>query len=116
MTTDNIQEVRIRNSENHTDYYLYVRKDRLKAFYDLLNRNRCPETPSGIPGLSWSAMLGLDAIFEKRPRKFPVYDIVEFLRTDYVPHSSCPAVTAPEIEKTLERFASLYPPDVTETA
>ena len=116
MATDNVLEVRIKNSENHTDYYLYVRKDRLKAFYDLLNRNRCPETPVGIPGLSWSAMQGLDAIFDRRPRKFPVYDIVGFLMTDYVPHSSSPAVTASEIEKTLERFAALYPPDVAETA
>ena len=117
MGTDpNVLEVRIRNSENNTDYCLYVRKDRYRAFQNFLNRNRCPDTPPGMPGLSWGAMLGLDAIFEKRPRKFPVYDIITFLAKDYIPHSSCPAVTLPEIEKTLEKFAAQYPPDVAESA
>jgi hypothetical protein len=108
-TESNILEVRIRNSENSTDYYLYVRKDRLQAFHDLLNSKRAPETPAGMPGLSWGAMLGLDAIFEKRPRKFPVYDILGFLAGDS-------GASGAEVEKTLEKFAVLYPPDVTETA
>lgn len=109
----NVLEVRINNSENNTAYYLYVRRDRLTAFYQFLMRNRCPETPKGMPGLSWAAMLGLDAIFEKRPRKFPVYDIINFLVNDY--HSTPPA-TAPEIERVLEQFATQFPPDVAETA
>jgi hypothetical protein len=114
MATDsNVLEVRIQNSENNTAYFLYVRRDRLEAFYNFLNANRCPETPKGMPGLSWAAMMGLDAIFEKRPRKFPVYDIINFLANDV--HST-PAVTAPEIERTLERFGTVYPPDVAESA
>lgn len=112
MSDPNILEIRIKNSENNTHYYFNVRSDRLKAFYNFLNRNRCADTPQGMPGLSWGAILGLDAIFEKRPLKFPVADIVNFLANDYIPHSSCPAVTSAEIEKTLERFATQYPPDV----
>jgi hypothetical protein len=108
-TESNVLEVKIRNSENHTDYYLYVRKERLQAFHDLLNSNRAPNTPDGMPGLSWGAMLGLDAIFEKRPRKFPVYDILRYLAADS-------GASGAEIEKTLEKFAALYPPDITETA
>jgi hypothetical protein len=105
----NVLEVRIRNSENNTDYYLYVRKERLQAFHDLLNSNRAPETPAGMPGLGWSAMLGLDAIFEKRPRRFPVYDILGWLAGDT-------DASRAEVEKALEKFAALYPPDITETA
>jgi hypothetical protein len=105
----NVLEVRITNSENQTNYFLYVRKDRLEAFHNLLNGNRAPNTPAGMPGLSWGAMLGLDAIFEKRPRRFPVYDIVGYLAAES-------GASRPEVEKVLEKFAALYPPDITETA
>jgi hypothetical protein len=110
MATDSyVLEVRIRNSENSTDYYLYVRRDRLQAFHDLLNSNRAPETPAGMPGLGYAAMLGLDAIFEKRPRRFPVYDILGYLAGDT-------GASRAEVEKVLEKFATVYPPDITETA
>src|ERR1700675_1612075 len=108
-TESNVLEVRIKNSENSTDYYLYVRKERLQAFHDLLNSNRAPETPAGMPGLSYGGMLGLDAIFEKRPRKFPVYDILGWLAGES-------GASRAEVEKMLEKFAALYPPDITETA
>lgn len=110
MATDpNILEVRIRNSENATDYYLYIRKERLQAFHELLSQRPYRDIPAGMPGLGWQAMLGLDAIFEKRPRKFPVYDILTYLAngTD---------ASTTEVEKTLERFSTQYPPDVAETA
>lgn len=112
VTDSNILEVRINNSENSTDYFLYVRKDRLEAFYTLVYTDRFVGAPQGMPGLSWSAMLGLDAIFEKRPRKFPVYDIITWLYTGCVK----PGLTRPELEKALEQFATMYPPDVAETA
>lgn len=112
MSNPNLIEVRIKNSDNNTEYYLYIRKDRLKAFYDFLVDNRRPDTPpSAMPGLTWSAMLGLDAIFDRRPRSFPTIDIVNFLVNDFHQHPSCPAVTPAEIENALERFSTVFPPD-----
>lgn len=113
---DNTLTISVFNSEQQRSFEMFVRKDRLAAFYEFLNSNRCPDAKSGMPGLSWSAHCGLDAIFEKRPRKFPVADILTFFADHYIPRSPCDRVTPAEIEKALEGFAVLYPPDVVESA
>lgn len=116
MPTDpNVEEVRILNSENHTYYYQYLRRDRLQAFYWFLEQNRQPNPPvSPMPGLSGLAIAGLDAIFDRRPLKFPVNDILSWLRENqghYVPASN---LDLKELEYGLEQFSKLYPPDAGE--
>ena len=112
----NIEQVRILNSELATHYYLYVRGDRVREFYAFITADRKPDLqPSPIPGLSWSAVLGLDAIFAKRPRKFPTHDLLVWLRDSqkgYLGEYPNPTITLPEIENALERFSAVYPPDV----
>ena len=108
-TEPNVLEVRILNSENNTAYYLYVREERLKAFHELLSQRPYRDVPAGMPGLGWQGMLGLDAIFEKRPRRFPVHDILGYL-------ANGTGASPTEVEKTLEKFSTQFPPDVAETA
>jgi hypothetical protein len=112
MATDpNILEVRIQNSENNTFYYLSIRRDRLDAFWAFLHQREFADAVPGMPGLSWAAMQGLDAIFDKRPRKFPVYDIIQW----FLLGCAKAGITAAEIEKALEKFSTMYPPDVAES-
>jgi len=116
MSETNVLTISVFNSDAGRKFNLHIRDDRYRAWLDFLNRNRQPDAKPGMPGLSWAAIQGLDAIFEKRPRSFPTRDILSFLAGDYHPHSSCPAVTPAEIELVLEQFSKVYPPDVSENA
>ena len=114
-----IEHVRIRNSENNTDYYLYVRKDRLDEFIRFVMANRTPERKvNPMPGLSWAAICGLDAIFDRRPKKFPTDDIIKWLQVTVtiIWQYPDPLITNDEIEYALERFSEVRPPDVSEDA
>ncbi len=120
MDESNILKIPVFNSDAGRKFDLYVRKDRYKAFQGFLMRRRWdgeyqPETVS-MPGLSWAAILGLDAVFDRRPKSFPTRDILKFLADDIVPGGGAPAVTPHEVESALERFSSVYPPDVSESA
>jgi hypothetical protein len=121
MDESNVLKISVLNSDAGKKFDLYVRKDRLKAFQEFLSRRRWngeyqPAT-SGMPGLSWSAFAGLDAIFDRRPKSFPARDIVQFLADDInlgIGHA--PAVTPHEVETSLERFSAVFPPDISESA
>jgi len=111
----NVEEIRILNSENNTHYYQYLRRDRTRAFYEFILADRRTVFIPTMPGLSGAGIAGLDAIFDRRPLKFPVHDIVAWLRDNqkaYLGEYPNPTITAQEIEHALERFAALYPPDV----
>src|ERR1035437_1796549 len=103
MSTDpNVEEIRILNSEINTYFYLYVRKDRIKAFYDfiLADRRTSSFAPS-MPGLSGPALAGLDAIFDRRPFKFPVHDLLAWFRDSQTADLGAypnPTITSQEIE------------------
>ena len=114
MSEPDVQKVSIYNSELGRHFELYVRRDRLSEFCKLVLAGRQPDAPQGMPGLSWAAVTGLDAIFAKRPKKFPVYDIQAWLQQ--VLTGQEPPVSKPEIEKALERFSAAYPPDISESA
>ena len=76
-----IVEVRVMNSENFTNYFLHLRLDRLVHFYDFVMRNRKPNPqPIPGPGISAPAATGLNAIFTTIPQKFPLSDILVWLR------------------------------------
>jgi len=113
MEDFDVVKISVFNSVVGKNFDLYIRKDRLLAFYDLVmtrrNTGEYKPEPPGMPGLSWSAIQGLDAIFERRPKKFPAHDIVQHF---------CRAgdATPQEIEKALEVFSTMYPPDVAESA
>ena len=106
---ENVEEVQILNSEINTRYYMYVRRDRLAAFRLFVLSDRRTVTVPGMPGLSGAAIAGLDAIFDRRPRKFPVQDILSWLQGRI--GAAEPPVTAHEVEDALERFSAVYPPD-----
>ena len=112
----NLEEIRIFNSENNTHYYLYIRKNRIQEFFSLITKDRhTAGSVSLMPGLTWAAVLGLDAIFDRRPEKFPVQDILHWFRDhqkQYLGEYPNPTITVREIENALERFSTLYPPDV----
>jgi hypothetical protein len=117
MLDPNVEEIRVLNSENNTNYYLYVRRDRIRAFYDfvLADRQTAPAAQVAMPGLSGPAIAGLDAIFDRRPFKFPAHDLLKWFRDSqkaYLGEYPNPTITTQEIEKALERFSAAYPPDV----
>ena len=101
-----IRRVAIVNSETGPAHELFVRRRRLGEFLALVARApRTPEPPVRMPGLSWAAICGLDAVFDRRPKKFPAQDIVAWL--------GALAGTGPaNIEAALEGFSKLRPPDV----
>jgi hypothetical protein len=114
---DEIKQISIVNSEYGKPFNLYVRSDRLKAFYQFMIDERHPERKSDpMPGASWAVVLGLDAIFARRPKKFPVDDILLWLASGIIPHPDFPRVTKTEVEYALERFSAMYPPDASEDA
>jgi len=114
---DEIKQISIVNSEYGKPFNLYVRSDRLKAFYRFMINERHPEYKSNpMPGVSWAAVMGLDAVFARRPKKFPVNDILLWLSNDCIPHSDFPRITKDEVEYALERFSAVYPPDASEDA
>jgi hypothetical protein len=118
MDESNVLKISILNSDAGRKFDLHVRRDRLKAFYELLMRRRCNDeyqpAASGMPGLSWSAFMGLDAIFDRRPKSFPARDILQFLADHTIPVGG--PFTPHEVESALERFSALFPPDVSENA
>jgi hypothetical protein len=117
---DNVLQISVFNSTTGKKHALFVRRDRFKAFQEFLMRRRwCGEYqpgPPGMPGLSWAGFMGLDAIFDRRPKSFPTHDILQFIANDIIPGGGAPAVTPQEVEKALEAFSAVYPPDVSETA
>lgn len=111
----NILEVRMLNSENNTNYFQYLRLDRLKSFYDFIVTDRRPSHCPKMPGLSGAAIAGLDAIFDRRPAKFPYIDVLRWMRDnqkEYLGEYPNPTITIEEIEDALERFSAVWPPDV----
>lgn len=114
MVEPGVEQVQIFNSEFNKNFDLYVRRDRIEAFYRFLLTERHPDRRgNSMPGISWGAVLGLDAIFARRPKKFPVHDIILWLKEGCV---VTPEVTGDEIEYALERFSAMYPPDASEDA
>jgi hypothetical protein len=118
MDEANVLKIAIVNSDSGRTLNLYVRKDRLAAFQEALLRDRhsIHHPASNMPGLSWSAILGLDAIFDHRPKSFPTHDIVKFLAENTNPGEGATPVRPHEVEAALERFAHVFPPDVSEDA
>lgn len=115
---ENVLKISVFNSDAGRKFDLHVRKDRYKAFHEFLMRRRWngeyQPAVSGMPGLSWAAFMGLDAIFDRRPKNFPARDIVQFLADDTLLGDGI--VTSHEVEAALERFSAIFPPDVSENA
>jgi hypothetical protein len=110
-TATNIEEIQILNSEINTRYYMYVRRDRLGAFCNFVLSDRRTVPQPGMPGLNGAGIAGLDAIFDRRPRKFPVQDILAWLCRQAAASPGSPPVTVHEVEDALGRFSAVYPPD-----
>jgi hypothetical protein len=105
--TPNVIEVRIPNSENNTYYYFSAREDRLRVFYQFILKDR-RELPMEMPGMSYAASFGVTAIFCRIPPKFPLQDILVWLRkswVEYLEERPNPVISIPEVENALERFA-----------
>jgi hypothetical protein len=108
-----IIEVRVMNSENWTYYFLYLRRDRLVHFYDFILRNRNTQFKSMPgPGVNAPAATGLNAIFTTIPQRFPLVDVLAWLRDEqgaYIGSIPNPAITSLEIEGALAKFGQEMP-------
>jgi hypothetical protein len=103
-----VEEVRVMNSEIHTHYYMYIRRDRLVGFYDFMLRNRKTVSFGLLPGYSAATVLGLSAIFAHIPSKFPITDIIHWLRDEqknYLGSYPNPTLTAEEICTALAEYS-----------
>ena len=109
-----LKDVRVLHGGNHTHYYLTVRDDRLAQFYDFILEHRSSLTAQTseelLPGVSAAAVTGLSAIFTNIPNKFPIQDIITFLRADMM-FWRCPeeVVKLPEVTAALVRFGQSVP-------
>lgn len=109
-----IVEVRVMNSDLNTHQFLYLRRDRLLRFYDFILLNRCTAMPKPTPGpgISAPASIGLNAIFTIIPQKFPLADVLNWLRDEqqtYLGKYPNPTITFQEIELALAAFGQHLP-------
>lgn len=105
----NLLEVNVMHSGLKTPYKLYVREDRLKAFYDSLT---CfctfEEKEDWSMGVDGAAVVGMNAIFTQIPNKFPMVDIIRFLKEDYEKTTTYKTEMA-KVEHHLGDFGREYP-------
>ncbi len=110
-----VSEVRVMNNELNTYQYFYLRRDRLLQFYSFILVNRSTamfSKPMLGPGVSAPAATGLTTIFTTIPQKFPLADILLWLRDEqktYIGSYPNPTITVQEIELALARFGQTVP-------
>lgn len=105
-----LTEVRVLNSEIKTHYYLSLREDRLREFYTFMLANRRTVSFGHLPGFSGPTILGLTTIFTYIPSKFPVVDVINWLRNEqktYLGEYPNPTLTSDEICTALASFAEM---------
>lgn len=101
MRDDTLQRVTILNSENYTKYEFWAICRRLSAFKAfIIEHPDLGELEDWGSGVDSAAVMGMSIIFETIPMKFPVKDILVWLR-DYV-DSNLPLVA---VETGLVLFA-----------
>jgi hypothetical protein len=108
--SDKLTEVRVLNSEINTHYFMNLREDRLRDFYKFMMENRRTVSFGHLPGYSAATVLGITTIFSYVPSKFPVVDVITWLRDEqknYLGGYPNPTVTSDEICTALASFAEV---------
>jgi hypothetical protein len=109
-----VAEIRVLNSENNTHYYMNLYVPTVKEFFKFLlaNRKNVYQT-NGMPGVAGPATLALERIFANVPTKFPLMDLIRFLRQEqkhfcgefmFSPTYPNPTITYEELEDALVRW------------
>lgn len=108
----NIVEERILNSENNTHYYINVQANRLQQFFDFVLANRVgySQKVAQMPGVAGPATLALEQIFVNVPARFPLMDLIRFLRSEQKRFCggeyANPTITYEELEESLTRWVA----------
>jgi hypothetical protein len=105
----NIAEVRILNSENNTNYFINLYVDKAEDFFRFALANRKTALhPSPMPGVSGPATLALEMLFLNVPARFPLTDLIKFLRNEQKSFNNGeypnPTMVFEEIEDALIRW------------
>lgn len=104
-----IIEVRVFNSENNTHYYFNLYHEKVQEFFTfLLAKRQICHGGSPMPGLNATASLALEKFFVTIPPRFPLVDLVRFLRQDQKNYCGGeypnPTITFEELEDALVRW------------
>lgn len=99
---DTLKRVTILNSENYTKYEFWVVCRRLAAFSDLVltSSSEFPKLEEWGNGVDSAAVMGMSLVFDTIPSRFPVRDILLWLR-DYID----PSLPLSTVESGLIVFA-----------
>jgi len=108
-----LEQVRVLNNEIHTHYAMTVRPDRLYQFYEVLlrdwqSRTRLAEKDL-TSGVAAPAVTGLSTIFTNIPHKFPILDLLAFLKEDAAQKYELGDITLVEIDAALAKFGQTVP-------
>lgn len=116
---ENIVDVRVLNSEINSYYSMPVRSDRLAAFLAALADDVAQPGYEHLSdaelatGVSGSATLGMNTIFTHIPQRFPVIDILRYLRRSYYALFDTEMydtqISLRDVEAALARFAATVP-------
>jgi len=104
LEDDTLRRVTILNSDIHTRYEFYASHRRLDHLRELVQETKSDPIPETWGwGVDSAAVLGMSVIFDTIPMKFPVQDILIWLRDDISPDLSLSTV-----ELALIKLARLY--------
>jgi hypothetical protein len=104
LADDTARRVTILNSDNHTRFEFYVYDRRLAHLTQLVQESKSDPIPESWGwGVDSSAVLGMNVIFDSIPMKFPLQDLLIWLRDEIDPDLSLSTV-----EQTLIKLARLY--------
>ena len=101
-------QITVRRSDTGTDCAMHVRADRLEAFKDLRHDRELLALGHYVlqgmgEGISGMAALGLSTMFSDIPMRFPVADLLGFLK------AQGDITCLEEVEKRLELMVRRFP-------
>ena len=98
------RRVTILNSENHTRYEFFILNQRLAHLTQLVQETKSDPIPESWGwGVDSAAVMGMGVLFDSIHMKFPVQDILIWLRDEIDPDLSLSTV-----ELALIKLARLY--------
>ena len=104
LDDDTIRRVTILNSDNHTRFEFYIAERRLAHLTQLVLDSKSEPIPESWGwGVDSAAVLGMNVLFDSIPIKFPVQDILIWLRDEIDPDLSLST-----FEQALIKLARLY--------
>lgn len=104
LPDDTQRRIGILNSENNTRYEFFIADRRLAHLTQLVQEMKSSPIPESWGwGVDSAAVLGMNVLFDCIPMRFPVQDILIWLRDDIDPD-----VSLSTVELALIKLAKLY--------